>query len=791
MIKRSAPLVLGLTVGIAACGGADEEVILEFSSAVALEHTTVISVTAFEPILREPSAQTLTFAGCDAIGPFPPVRSLNPDAIDQSNLLRPALSDRESESYPLGGDWSVSFDRPELNEETNPWGAIAVYIEARGDARASEGGTGQVAATLLTGCYCVRTRDQGFSNPELAELDKVIRKKCPLLDEEGGAGERTVELKAVLPPEFHLEACEGINTITTPKNSVMLPGPQVCLRVARCDNVQTPQDCFDCESRRCAELDDMRHAPIAFTVEQPGGATTPLSQVILTDEQGRASGNIRVDDCSKPIVIAAQILGRPEETLRFDVSCVPPVTAFECTRETPLNGAFEAVAITTLPGEPGTCGPTTPHLCDQVAILYENSADGARLEVLNPNGGPAYVKSFPGKSAHAVHGFFYEPDTQGQPSLAIVLTSPTDGMQIYVYSWLDGELVGSTMSGEEGLLQGPCAWFDTCSSNSACVGDPDCSNMSESCTSGTCKLADDCWPKLLPQNRVSIETRDIDLDGKSDLVVGNNGVLQLVFFYSGLAGPDQLYGTDQCACGRFGQAPNAFTLTNIGGAVPDASTTDLVIGSAGGSFLKYANPIAGGSELTCGQSSPLGDGMSVRDVQAGTFACQPQSQSCVAYEDVVIVSARGISGGSLDEPGFIRVLFGSNNDLSVSGDVLDIPGITLGLVPSAITDRGEPRDPRTAQITDFNGDGHRDLAVLYKASEEIHVWLGASNRALGEVHGGVVLQNCMDNQLSDTCAPMPSFATPDLDGDGRSEIVVICEPMSAQARIRYFKTQAN
>ncbi len=787
---------MGLTAGIAACGGPDEEIILEFSSATALEHTTVISVTAFEPIVREPSSEALTFAGCAAIGPFPPVRTLNPDAIDQSNLLRPALRDRESETYPLDSDWSVSFDQPEINEETNPWGAIAVYIEARGDARASEGGTGQVAATLLTGCYCIRTRDEGFSNPELSDLDKLVRKRCPLLKEASGEGERTVKLKAVLPPEFHLEACDGLTTIATPKNSVMLPGPQVCLRVARCDNVETPQDCFDCDSRRCTELDDMSHAPIAFTVEQIGGTSTPLSQIILTDEHGRASGTIRVDDCSQPIVVAAQILGRPEETLRFNVTCVEPVSAFECTRETRLTRDFEAVALTTIPGENGACRSADPSLCDQIAILYENSEEGARVEVQNPNGGQPYVMRFPGKSAHALHGFLYSTETKQEPTLAVVLTDPALGMQVHVLSWKDGELVG-TASNPDGLLQGPCKWFDSCSSNSACTTDTECSNTSERCEAGSCKLRDACWPKLLPQNRVSVETRDIDRDGKADLVIGNNGVLQLVFFYSGQADPaqDELYGADNadCACGRFGQAPNAFALTNIGGTTPDAMTTDLVIGSAGGSFLKYAsNPeIPNGPYLKCGQSSPLGDGMSVRDVQAGTFGCQPDSQSCIAYEDVVIVSARGISGGSLDEPGFIRVLFGSDNDLSVSGDVLGIPGITLGLVPSAIPERGDPRDPRTAHITDFNGDGHRDLAVLYKASDEIHVWLGASNRALGEVHGGVVLQSCMGSQPSEQCAPMPNFITPDLDGDGRAEIVVICEPMSAQARMRIFEARAN
>ncbi len=179
-------------------------------------------------------------------------------------------------------------------------------------------------------------------------------------------------------------------------------------------------------------------------------------------------------------------------------------------------------------------------------------------------------------------------------------------------------------------------------------------------------------------------------------------------------------------------------------------------------------------------------------MKATSLSCLINEPSCSAYDDVIVLSAQGVSGGNVEEPGLILAVFGTSTDLSIGDDVLESPGVSMEIVPSALPDRDEPKDPRSAHLADFNSDGHRDMAVLYKASEEVHVWLGASNRAMGEVEQGVVLENCpLSLTPASRCAPLESLVTPDLYGDGRAEIAVICDPMSRQPRIRFFGTQAN
>jgi hypothetical protein len=773
---------------LAGCGRLEDQVTLEFATQSALEHTSAITVTAFEPILREPDEEEVSFVSCAEIGPFPPTRRVNPETITLSNLVGDVLAERESQTLPLEGGWSVSFPKPDIDEANNPWGAVMVFIEARGDARASERGAGQVAATLLSGCYCFRTLDGGPADPALRSLDQAVRKACPMVGEEGATGERVVTLAPVVPTEFHLRSCDGVDNLAAPRNGLLSPGPALCLDTTRCDDVLAPQDCFKCDQPSCLELDDKSNAPIVFTVEQPGGSAAPKSQVVLTDGEGRASASVQLDDCSEDVTLVAAVAGRTDEQVRFKIRCVDPIAdGYECISERLLAAGFEAKSIARVPAEPGACTAGTPERCEQVAVLYENGVD-ALLEVRSPSLGTPVTVSFPSRRAHAVYGFAYDVNTGLRPTVVAVLADSSRRPILHAFEWRDGQLVPH--DGVDGALAAGCGWLETCHRNTACTTGEQCTD-DETCEAGRCRIKP-CNPVVQPQSQVSVEARDLDLDGHADIAVGNSGELAIMFFYSSEAEAGAMYKSAGCACGRFGQAPNAFSLLNLGGPVPNPQVSDIVLGSAGGSFLKYAVPMAGRSELTCGQSSPLGDGMSVRDVRPASFRCRPDDLSCGAYEDAVVVSARGISGGSLDEPGFIRVLYGSSNDLSVGADVLDTPGISFGLVPTAFPDRGEPRDPRKASVADFNGDGHLDLAVLYKASEEVHVWLGASNGALGEVEEGPVLETCEASLVPGSrCAPLPTFATPDLDGDGRAEVAVICDPMGTQPRVRYYRVKGD
>lgn len=775
---------LGLGALLAGCGGAGDRVTLEFASQAALEHTNVLSVTAFEPFVRSTETEAFELVRCEDVSTFSPMQRVSPDTIAVSNLVGRVLLDRESDTYPLDGDWSVSFDRPDPESENNPWGAMMVYIEARGDARASERGSGQVAATLLSGCYCVRTREGGVADPALSDLDDDVREECPLLTElEAEGNERVVQMSPLPPPEFHLRVAGGSGTLSTPRDSMITPGPQVELRADRCDNVVSQQDCFRCE-QPCDELDDRSSAPVLFTVRQSGGGTRPTSQVVLTNEEGLATASIEVDDCSAPITIEANVVGRPEESITFEVDCVEPVPGFECLAENELERGYEAVSVSTVPGDPRACSPSTPDGCDHVAVMYETGTD-ALLEIRSPLTGVRDQILYPDMRAHAVHGFEYAP---GISAVIVVLTAGnTSTPRIFVYEWREGRLVRDDDT--DGELTGPCPWLDSCHSQLTCGEQMPCSSPFETCREGACRLRDPCWPDIQLQSQVTVDSRDVDGDGRLDVAIGNSNARAVMFFRSSEAGDGELYAGQGCSCARFGQAPNGFALVNIGGGAPNPAVADIVLGAAGGTFLRYAESTLEGPTLSCGSSTSLRDSMSVRDVKGASLSCPPDDASCVAYDDAIIVSARGISGGSLDEPGFIRVFFGSGNDLSRGTDpLLEFPEISVGLVPRSFAGRGEPRDPRTAQLTDFNADGHEDLSVLYKASEEVHIWLGASNRALGEIENGVVLEDCpVSIDPGTRCAPLLRFATPDLDGDGRAEVAVVCDPMGARPRIRYFK----
>lgn len=775
--------VFGIGV-LTGCGRLKDNVTLEFATESALQHTSALAVTAFEPILRAPDSEEISFVTCEDIGPFPPSRILNPETIKLSNLVGDVLTESsETRSLPLDGTWNVSFKKPDIDPDINPWGAVMVFLEARGDARAAERGAGQVSATLLSGCYCIRTLDGGTTDPKLRAMDQAIRKACPLMGDEELSGDRIVSMAPVVPSEFHLAACDGVFDLTAPRNGLLSPGPSLCLDATPCADLQAPTDCFKCAEPGCSELDDKSNAPLILEVEQPGGGATPTSQVVLSDAEGKATAAFQVDGCEKDVTIRASIVGRTDESVRFEVKCADPLAqGFECFAERQLAADLEPKAITTVPASPGQCSATNPDGCEQVAVLYEDGLNSL-LEVRTPGRATPVSVALPGLRAHAVHGFYYDEATRQRPMVAAVLTRSRLPV-VYVFEWRAGQLVPH--DGLQGELATSCGWHETCQrATVTCTIDDDC-NADEACEAGVCRLKP-CAPPMEPQSQISIEARDVDHDGFADLAVGNSGDFAVMFFYTSSADPGESYKSGACTCARFGQNPNGFALLNLGGPSPDPTVSDVVLGSAAGTFVRYAEPMVGGSGLTCGSSASLRDGMSVRDVRRASLRCSPGDLSCVSYDDAVVVSARGISGGSLDEPGFIRVLFGSSYDLTVDDEPLNTPGISYGLIPTPFTDRMEPRDPRQASLADFNGDGHQDLAVLYKASEEVHIWVGAGNGALGEIQEGPILDTCEVSLVPGTrCAPLPAFATPDLDGDGRAEVAVICDYMGGQPRLRYY-----
>ncbi len=759
MVVRVRALLLGVACSsVFACGGTSDEIALVFPDAPSREATNAIAVTAFEPLITPEGADVPSFIRCDQIGVFPPTRLIDPDNITaEANLGRVLSEPRESQQFPFDGDWSL--DIPKVNESPeNPWGAVMIYIEARGEARApAEQGGGAVPATLLNACYCLRTLEGRHTN---TTLDQTVKSACPLLSEQEGE-ERELVLQAVMPESFSLLP-RGVLQPNAPKNQVLAPGPVAEAVANRCgDPTNTGGECFKC-MQPCRELENRGGVPVMFTVDQPGGGASPLRQIALTDEKGYVRAEINVDDCANPLRVHGQVVGR-SDSIEYEVTCVNPVKDFDCENEVSLGSGREPTAMSRLPGPPGQP--------DSVAILFD-AGQRASLEIRNPTLPSQTVSlEWVGESARAVYGYYYDlgtrPEDATRPVLAVVTSKAlAQREQVYMrlFEWTGTALVPHTPE----LFDQDCP---TCICPTT-VGQAPCD----------CKLA------VQFQTEVTLTHADLNRDGYADLVLGTSADIPVTTYFSlGMNPPlGELYNPSECRCAKFAQAPTTFDLIDFGGMNenPQQGLVDLVLGAPGGSFVKYASNTSTTSLLTCGQPSRFGNLVPVRDLARGRFACNPEiaGEACTPYQDVVIVAAKSLGGGSFDDPGTISVVFGDAQDLSLDENLYQKTDAALELLPLTLEMEEAPKDPRTVEVGDLNGDGHDDLAVLFGSSEEIHVWLGRSNRGLGEVENGINLEVC---EGSDMCSPLRQFALADFDGDGAKEVAVICNP-TAEPRLRRY-----
>lgn len=784
MTRITAAVLLSTALG-AGCNAVREEVTIFFPTQSSLDITSVVTFTAFEPIIVRPDAEAPEFVSCNDVGVFPPTRIVDPENIATFPNLGEVLRDREPQSYPFESDWSVDFPELEEGDPNNPWGAVMIYIEARGDALAppDQGGS-QISATLLSGCYCVRSFDATHAD---TALDQAVKAACPLLGgEDGTKPERRVDLQPVAAPEFNLSACT-VQSLTAPRNQAVSPGPVVCVDTVRCDDAPLAQNCFKCQ-QPCDQLDEMQNVPVMFSIDQPGGASEPKMQVVLTDEAGRARGALSVDDCATPVAVTAEIVGRGGTPVRFDINCVDPVTQFSCGGEERLLLGRDAQNMALLPH----AGDGK----DYVAVLQDDGQK-AYLTVVNPTvpGTADLIRAeFDGEVGRAVYGFYYDTAAGQRPVLAVA-TSLNETLKVYLYEWDGQNLSDPPVVLTEDCAEWLCGSLDPCDpANPSCEMDEECAPGLGRCmmiprTQTGERTDDHCRQKVDFQTEVSMSSTDVDGDGLADLAVATNSAVPVTTYYSARAGGSGLYVPQGCACARFTQAPSAFELINFSGA--PQSAPDLVVGAPGGAFVKYAQDLSDGeSVLACGQPCRFGDLVPVRDVAKGYFQCNPRVGSCPS-EDVVIVAAKSLGGGSFDDPGTIRIIYGASVNLCSDEEILDVTGSNVELTPRKISEQGEPRDPRTAQVADFNDDGHDDLAVLFGASDEVHIWLGASNRGLGEVEAGIVLSRCeLAATQGEKCNPLRDFALPDFDADGKAEVAVVCE-QGAEARLRWYAPGTN
>ena len=786
-----------LVAGLLACSSAEADITLNFATPEARARTTQVAYTAFEPILAQPDTedQTPRFIGCEEVGPFPPTRIVDPDTLATIANLAGVVTERSTRNFPIEGDWLVDIKTEGFNEELNPWGAVMVFVEARGEVRepASVGG-GQVTGTLLSGCFCLRT--QGGSHPDVA-LDQRVKQACRSIEGDAAAAAQEVLLAPVVSDAFRLGEQDGVVRLTAPRREVLSPGPAARVETTRCDTLSVPGTCFDCE-QPCTELDDLSQVPIQFTVFRGNQRRDEESQVVLTDELGRAEAALDVGDCADPIRIEAQVVGRSTDGAAFEVDCVDELPGFSCPVEVALADEFRPQAVARVVGQPDGC-PAEPRACDHVAVLSDNGRD-ASLEIHDPfREGVVASLTYPEETAYAVLGYFYDVTARPARPAVAVATAANGSIRLRVYEWDFMNRMLVPHDGVDGIIESACQQW-VCGSLSPCSGSGTCSDGAEVCRDDVCQTEGDfrqpecqrdnspvycnCDHTLGLSSQVTLRARDLDQDGLADLAIGSSDTINLWFLYSARRPAGTLYG-DNCVCGLFGVTPNAFGLMNLGGPVPAPREVDLVLGSTGGLFVRYADREISGVpvSLRCGQPIPIADRSAVRDVSVASLRCLKDDPLCPNYDDFVSISARTVSGGSLNDPGTVRIVSGGPVSLE-AGEPFP-QGTERQVAARSLDGRTEPpEDPQRLQLADYNGDRHVDLAVLYQSSQEIHVWLGASNGAVGEIGQGIALSECLASEQTD-CFPLAEFAAFDGNGDGRDELAVICSP-SQQPRLRVY-----
>lgn len=745
-------------------------------------------MTVFEPVVATPD-QLPRFVECPNVSVFPPVAVFDPDAPEVHHGFGEILELRADVPFTAGAltDRKVSFPRRAGDRPSNPWGLVTVYVEARGPARPSGGGRApEVTATLAAGCYCLRTRAGTLAAD--GALDRRVKAACDLVDE---PARRVLDLTAVPPPSFRLARCDGLGEVTAPRNTLLSPGPAVCLFATLCGNQGGNRDCFRCE-QPCAELTDLSRAPVLFTVTPARQAADPDddAQVVLTDENGRARPTIPIFDCREALTIRASVLGSSRPPVDFPVTCVDEPESFSCVEEQRLGMSDPRVIdMTVLPVSTlGGCTETEPAGCDRVVALTR-SGERAVVEVRHRDPALETVRlTFEGEQPRAVHGFLYDALRRTRPALAVATagSGASDVARLRIYAWIGGRL--ELVHGPDDLLvAGRCPTW-RCGSGEPCgAAGLEC-GAGEICRAERCVDGSSCALRFPFGTSVVIEARRLDDDAFADLVVGNSAGLPVAFFYSAGAVAGRMYRAGGCECARFGQPPTAFTFRTLGGSETPTGRSDLVFGSGTGAFVKYASNLGDRRAVSCGGLVSLRDPRGVRDIAPARFRCAAGQPVCDGFEDAVILFEQGRAGSVLDDPGVIRVLYGGPTDLGAVEDPLSAPDTTLVVHPRVFENRTEARDPHRVRVADFNGDGFEDLAVLYRASREIRLWYGSGRGGLGEGRRSVTLDDCSEalEPVDEACPASAPFATPDQDGDGRAELVVSCRP-SGGATLRYFE----
>ncbi|NJK88986.1 MAG: hypothetical protein HC923_05980 [Myxococcales bacterium] len=201
---RPYPLVLWALAGVS-CVEANERITLVFPDATATEGVERLSVTVIEPLVRTDSGDLPEFVACDEIGTFGATAKIRLRTGQEPPILR-----RTEVRFPLDDAYELAFSDVPARPD-NPWGVVAVFFEARRRASVAEevGRNGvEGLETVLSGCYCVRTRPGSLNAPD-SDLDERVKSTCSLVGgrEDEPTRRVTVRMRETVAPAFRLEAC--------------------------------------------------------------------------------------------------------------------------------------------------------------------------------------------------------------------------------------------------------------------------------------------------------------------------------------------------------------------------------------------------------------------------------------------------------------------------------------------------------------------------------------------------------------------------------------------------------
>lgn len=579
--RSAAGLVVGLGLGLAACGGTNVGVEFSFPDQDSRGLTTALQVTAVEPFVAAPSGsdRARLLLKCGQLGVFGPTVKVNRDQSDLPNLN--VLVQREGRDFPLDGDWSLDLERFKSSEETNPWRAVMVHFEARGNARKSEGGLAATdeVKTLLEGCFCMRLNESA-TYPDDPELDEEVKANCPAITD---STPRPVALAPVITDQFYLAPC-GVQAVTAPQGRQAVALPGVCVRTNSCKD-SPGADCFACATDQCTELDDLKNVPVRVTVDQAAGSAVADPPVILTNRFGTVVPQAQVDDCASPIVVKASIVGSTAAPIEFPVSCVPPVDFAATPDDAADLGADLAnasvAAISTIPEVRSAGGALVSPArvavlinANERTVLEVYEASGGRLTLANslrlsPNPDGASERGF------GLLGFHYRLTDRTNPVLAVV-TDRSNTAVVRVFRFDETRPFGERLV----LLRetaNKCAY-------DACAGLRECS------ASRPCDMALSLASTMPP---LSMAAADRNGDGLADFTVATDREFQVLTYFSHPSSPDMPPELDKtCECSAYGRGMPALDFLSLGGAPlsgdPDSSNVDMLMGDGTGAYVRYA-----------------------------------------------------------------------------------------------------------------------------------------------------------------------------------------------------------